>query len=86
MSQIWNTEKEKDKEKEKEGRQISEAQRERELERERKKKTKGDIYCRRNNLKFCRGGMIAAAWVKMSYSEKKSEQALVRHFLHKMCN
>ena len=50
--EIWNIE--KDNEKENVGRQASEAQREKEQERERKKK--GDIFCWRNNMKFCSGG------------------------------
>ena len=37
-------------------------------------------------MKFCSGGMLAATKVKMSDSEKKSEQEHVRHFLHKTCN
>ena len=37
--------------KEKVGRQASEAQREKELERERE--YNGDIFCWRNNMKFC---------------------------------
>ena len=41
-------------EKEKVRWQASEAQREKELERERK--NKGDIFCWRNNMKFCSGG------------------------------
>ena len=52
--QIWKIEKEKDREKEKVRRQASEAQREKELERsERDRKNKGDIFCWRNNMKFC---------------------------------
>ena len=41
----------KDREKEKVRRQASEAQREKELERDRK--NKGDIFCWRNNMRFC---------------------------------
>ena len=52
--QIWNIEKDKDGEKRKVGRQVSEAQRGKEQERERK--TKGNIFCWRNNMKFCSGG------------------------------
>ena len=37
-------------------------------------------------MKFCSGGMLAATRVKMSDSEKKSEQEHVRHFLNKTCN
>ena len=37
-------------------------------------------------MKFCSGGMLAATKVKMSDSEKKSEQEHRRHFLHKTCN
>ena len=51
-----------------------------------KKKTKGDIFCCRKNMKFCSDEMLAATRVKMSDSEKKSEQEHVRHFLHKTCN
>ena len=40
--------------KEKVGQQASEAQREKELEGDRK--NKGDIFCWRNNMKFCSGG------------------------------
>ena len=67
--QIWNIEKEKDRAQEKVARQDSEAQREKELERERKKK--GDIFCCRNNMKFCGGGMLAANRVRTVDSEKK---------------
>ena len=35
-----------------------------------REKTKGDIFCWRNNMKFCSGGMLAATRVKMSDSEK----------------
>ena len=63
-------EKEKDRDKEKLERQASEAQRESELEREREK-PKGDIFCWRNNMKFCSGGMLAVTRVKMSDSEKR---------------
>ena len=52
--QIWKIEKEKDREQKKVRRQASEAQREKELERDRK--NKGDIFCWRNNMKFCSGG------------------------------
>ena len=45
---------EREKEKEKVRRQASEAQREKEIERDRK--NKGDIFCGRNNMKFCSGG------------------------------
>ena len=37
-------------------------------------------------MKFCSGGMLAAIPVKMSDSEKKSEQEHRRLFLHKTCN
>ena len=37
-------------------------------------------------MKFCSDEMLAATRVKMSDSEKKSEQEHVRHFLHKTCN
>ena len=36
-------------------------------------------------MKFGSGGMLAATMVKMSDSEKKSEQEHVQHFLHKTC-
>ena len=52
--QIRKIDKEKDREKEKVRRQASEARREKELERDRK--NKGDIFCWRNNMKFCSGG------------------------------
>ena len=68
--QIWNIEKEKDREKEKVGDRPAKVQREKELERERQKK-KGDIFCWRNKIKFCGGGMLAATRVKMSDSEKR---------------
>ena len=51
--QIWNIEKEKEGENEIVGQQASEAQRVKELEQERK--NKGDIFCWRNNIKFCSG-------------------------------
>ena len=37
-------------------------------------------------MKFCSSEMLAATRVKMSDSEKKSEQQHVRHSLHKTCN
>ena len=37
-------------------------------------------------MKFFSGGMLLATRVKMSDSEKKSEQEHVQHFLHKTCN
>ena len=37
-------------------------------------------------MKFFSGGMLAATRVKMSDSEKKSEQEHVQRFLHKTCN
>ena len=52
--QISKIEKEKDREKEKARRQASEAQREKELERD--TQNKGDVFCGRNNMKFCSGG------------------------------
>ena len=52
--QIWKIEKEKDREQEKVRRQASEVQREKEPERDRK--NKGDIFCCRNNMKFCSDG------------------------------
>ena len=44
-------------------------QREKELQQERK--NKGDIFCWRNNTKFCSGWMLAATRVKMSDKEKR---------------
>ena len=87
--QIWKIEKEKDREKEKARRQASEAQREKELERDRK--NKGDIFCWRNNIKFCSGGekkRNASGYRGESERQcgKKSEQEHVRHFLHKKRN
>ena len=86
--QIWKIEKEKDREKEKARRQASEAQREKELERDRK--NNGDIFCGRNNMKFCSGGeKMRNASGHLGENErqwKKSEQEHVRHFLHKTCN
>ena len=54
--QIWKIEieKEKDREKEEVRRQASEAQQEKELKPDRK--NKGDIFCWRNNMKFCSSG------------------------------
>ena len=75
--QIWKIEKEKVR------RQAIEAQREKELERDRKKK--GDIFCWRNNMKFCSGGeKIRNASGHLGEKErqwKKSGQEHVRHFL-----
>ena len=86
--QIWKIEKEKDREKEKARRQASEAQREKELERDRK--NKGDIFCWRNNMKFCSGGeKMRNASGHLGENERqwqKSEQQQGRHFLHKTCN
>ena len=83
--QIWKTEKEKVR------RQASEAQREKELERsERDRKNKGDIFCWRNNMKFCSGGeKMRNASGHLGENErqwKKSEQEHVQHFLHKTLN
>ena len=70
-----NKERERQTEKEKARRQASKAQREKELERDRK--NNGDIFCGRNNMKFCSGGekmrnaILAATGVKMSDSGKK---------------
>ena len=36
-------------------------------------------------MKFCSGGMLAATRVKLSDSDKKSEQEHVQQFLHKTC-
>ena len=74
--------------KEKVRRQASEAQREKELERDRK--NKGDIFCGRNNMKFCSSGekMRNASGYRGENERqwKKSEQEHVRHFLQKTCN
>ena len=71
--------------KEKVRRQASEPQREKELERD--TQNKGDVFCRRNNMKFCSGGekMINTSG-HLGENErqwKKSEQERLRHFLHK---
>ena len=50
-AQILKAEKEKEKEKEK---VRGQGTREKDIERERK--NKGDIFCWRNNMKFCSGG------------------------------
>ena len=73
---MWKIEEEKDREKEKVRRQASEAQREKELERD--TQNKGDVFCGRNNMKFCSGGekMINASG-HLGENErqwKKSEQ------------
>ena len=39
--------------------------------RARETKKKGDIFCWRNKIKFCGGGVLAATRVKMSDSEKR---------------
>ena len=74
--QIWKIEKEKDREQEKVRRQASEAQREKEPERDRK--NKGDIFCWRNNVKFCSGGEkmrnASGHLGKMSDSRKKENK------------
>ena len=84
--QIWNMEKEKDGEKQKAGRQASEAQPGKELERERK--SKGNIFCWRNNMKFCSGGekMRNACFhqgknERREKQKKNSEQEHVQPFL-----
>ena len=86
--QILNIEKEKDQEKEKVGQQASKAQREKELERERKNKR--DIFCWRNNAKFCSGSeKMKNACGHQGENErqwKKSEQEYARYFLQKTCN
>ena len=48
------------------GRQTSEANEKNGLSE--RGKTKGDIFCWRNKMKFCSGGMLAATRVKMSVS------------------
>ena len=84
--QIWNMEKEKDGEKQKVGRQASEAQPGKELERERK--SKGNIFCWRNQMKFCSGGekMRNACFhqrknERREKQKKNSEQEHVQPFL-----
>ena len=84
--QIWNMEKEKGGEKLKAGRQASEAQPGKELERERK--SKGNIFCWRNNMKFCSGGekMRNACFhqgknERREKQKKNSEQEHVQPFL-----
>ena len=84
--QIWNMEKEKGGEKQKAGRQASEAQPGKELERERK--SKGNIFCWRNNMKFCSGGekMRNACFhqgknERREKQKKNSEQEHVQPFL-----
>ena len=56
----------------------------------RDRKNKGDIFCGRNNMKFCSGGeKMRNASGQLGENErrwKKSEQEHVRHFLHKTCN
>ena len=55
--QIWNIEQDKDREKEKVGgrpAKLNEKKGDRDLERE--TKNKGDIFCWKNNMKFCSGG------------------------------
>ena len=75
-------------EKEKVRRQASEARREKEPERDRK--NKGDIFCWRNNMKFCSGGeKMRNASGHLGETERqwtKSEQEHVQHFFHKTCN
>ena len=80
--QIWNIEKDKDGEKQKVGRQVSEAQRGKELERERK--SKGNIFCWRNNMKFCSSGekMRNVCFHQGEMSDVKNKQEHVQHFLH----
>ena len=86
--QNWKIEKEKDREKEKVRRKASEAQREKELERD--TQNKGDVFCGRNNMKFCSGGeKMRNDSGQLGENErqgKKNEQEHVRHLLHKTCN
>ena len=75
--------------KEKVRRQFSEAQREKELQRDRK--NKGDIFCRRNNIRFRSGGeKMRNAGGHQGENErqrkKKTEQEHVPHLLQKTCN
>ena len=76
-----------DREKEKVSRQASEAQREKELERDRK--NKGNIFVGRTTWNLVaavrKWEMPAATRVKLSDSEKKSEQEHVPHFLQNTC-
>ena len=71
---LENRERERQRKKEKVRRQASDAQQEKELERD--SKNKGDIFCWRNNMKFCSGGAkmrnASGHLVKMSDSGKKS--------------
>ena len=90
--QIWNIEQEKHREKEKEGgRPAKLNEKKGDIDLEREIKNKGDIFCWKNNMKFCNGGdkMRNASGhqckVKMS-GEKKSERQNLRHSLYKTCN
>ena len=75
--QIWNIEKDKDGEKQKVGRQVSEAQRGKELERERK--SKGNIFCWRNNMKFCSSGeKMRNVCFHQSENERREKQTRTR--------
>ena len=75
-------------------RQASKARREkrRQRSRARGKQQRRHFFVGRSTLKFCSGGekIINASGhqckVKMSGSEKKSDQEQVRRFLHKTCN
>ena len=64
-------------------------------ERDRKEKTKGDIFCWRNNMKFCSGGMLAATKgenepqlkrVNKSTSDIPFIKRVTRKFLEVSCN
>ena len=86
--QIWNIEQEKHREKEKEGgRPAKLNEKKGDIDLEREIKNKGDIFCWKNNMKFCNGGdkMRNASGhqckVKMS-GEKKSERQNLRHSLY----
>ena len=64
-------------------------------ERDRKDKTKGDIFCWRNNMKFCSGGMLAATKgenerqlkrVNKNTSDIPFIKRVTRKFLEVSCN
>ena len=64
-------------------------------ERDRREKTKGDIFCWRNNMKFCSGGMLAATKgenepqlkrVNKSTSDIPFIKRVTRKFLEVSCN
>ena len=75
MPTIWNIEKGGERwRKQKVGRQASKAQRGKELEREREK-SKGNIFCSRNNMKFCCSGeKMRNACFHQSKHERREKQ------------